>query len=519
MTSRKNPPPLAISHVAARRQAEDEVREGRLPTVHELLTGFPWPKGLIHDITTWSRSLLAEPELTDPDLREILQLISAAHSPGLLASAISELTRVEVETSATDADLGRQLADGIVRCRVYLAAMGKGGRIELVRHLIQRGPNSYAEAEEFAFALGLLASRYTVGFEDPSHVLLVGQAALNRLASMVNQADAAGDLLDAPIETELPPADEDAIADALADVAEDRAEFRGSRFRHAPSVLVVPAAPANPAGARKDLWRSFEGIAGRQLPLAGRVDPIGQQIELAVRFPHAREAISTILRDLSSAETPWIRPTLLIGSPGCGKTSLARAIAEVIGLPSTIYACGGAADSSAMGTSAQWHSARPSVALDLIRSSGIANPLIVLDEVDKIDLDRRNGSLADALLGFLERGTAARYRDLALEIEVDLSHVSWIATANTLKDVPTPLRDRLRVITVPDPTWSHVGDLSRRILGDIAAERGLDERWIEDLAPDELDVLKSAWPGGSIRKLRRALEVLVDGRDALMGRA
>ena len=172
-----------------------------------------------------------------------------------------------------------------------------------------------------------------------------------------------------------------------------------------------------------------------------------------------------------------------------------------------------------MGTSAQWNSARPSVPLDLIRSSGKANPLIVLDEVDKTDTDRRNGALVDALLGFLERGTASRYRDLALEVEVDLSHVSWIATANDLKSVPAPLRDRLRVVTVPDPTWSHVGDLSRRILDDIAAERGLDERWIEDLVPDEMEIVKAAWPGGSLRKLRRALEVLVDGRDQLMGRA
>ncbi|GLK74924.1 hypothetical protein GCM10008171_01770 [Methylopila jiangsuensis] len=522
MSSRKTPPQEAIQHAAARRRAEREILDGRLPRLDELLRGSPFRSGnLVIDMTTWAKTLLAEPEMLDGELRDVIHLISISTSPGLLVSAIEQLKRVEAETSATDPDLGRQLDDGVWRCRLYLCALGKGGRQDLIHNLIVRPAGSYTEGEYRAFAHGLMCRKYFMGFEHPGEVLREGQNALNRLAAQVNQLDRAMDILDAPIEEELDPThpDDDALSDAMMALAEDRAEVIRAAVRPQHVAVVVPAAPANATGARREIWRSFETIAGRALPLIDRGDPIAHQISLQLRFPHAAAAISKLLRDLPASPAAWIRPTLLIGSPGCGKTSLAWAVAETIGLPAVIYNAGGIADSSGMGTSAQWHSARPSVALDLVRSCAKANPLVVLDELDKIDTDRRNGSLADGLLGFLERGTAARYRDLALEVECDLSHVCWIATANRLEDVPAPLRDRMRVVQVPDPTWAHVGDLSRRILDEIASDRGLDERWIDDLAADELEILKSAWPGGSLRRLRRALEVMIDGRDRLMGRA
>ncbi|QZO00593.1 AAA family ATPase [Chenggangzhangella methanolivorans] len=312
------------------------------------------------------------------------------------------------------------------------------------------------------------------------------------------------------------------MTDLLDEVMEDRGEIVRApgglaRLRES-RVTGLQVVPKQPAGAGDRLWRPFAAIAGRRLPLVRRGDVAAHRRALVRRAPHAAAAIDVILRDLTASELAWIRPTLLVGPAGAGKTSLARSIAEVIGLPVTTYAAGGIADASMMGTSAQWSTSRPSVPLDLIRSSGVANPLVVLDEVEKSQASH-NGSLVDALLAFLEPSTARRYRDLALEIEVDLSRVSWIATANKLDDVPRPLLDRFRIIRVEEPTWAHVGDLARGILDDIAAERDLDRRWLDELAQDELQVLRRAWNGGSIRRLRRALEVLVDGRDMAMRRA
>jgi len=102
---------------------------------------------------------------------------------------------------------------------------------------------------------------------------------------------------------------------------------------------------------------------------------------------------------------------------------------------------------------------------------------------------------------------------------VDLSWVSWLLTANEVADVPAPLRDRCRVVEMPRPEWRHVGDLVRGILDDIASERDLDRRWIDELAGDELELVRKTWSSGSIRKLRRIVETIVDGRENFVGRA
>src|SRR5690606_8339771 len=108
--------------------------------------------------------------------------------------------------------------------------------------------------------------------------------------------------------------------------------------------------------------------------------------------------------------------------------------------------------------------------------------------------------------------------DLALEVEVDLSAVSHFATANSLEGIPDPLRDRMRVLQMPDPGWQHLGTLTRQILDRLAKERGLDPRWHEALAEDELDLVRTNWPGGSIRQLTTIVRAIVDGRSQIMGR-
>ena len=71
---------------------------------------------------------------------------------------------------------------------------------------------------------------------------------------------------------------------------------------------------------------------------------------------------------------------------------------------------------------------------------------------------------------------------------------------------------------MPEPTWEHLGVLSRQIVDRIAKERGVDSRWFAPLAEDELDLVRQAWPGGSLRQLTRIITTIVDGRDRLIGR-
>jgi hypothetical protein len=279
--------------------------------------------------------------------------------------------------------------------------------------------------------------------------------------------------------------------------------------------LVVVPTLGEPTGssARKEVLGQFKSIAGVALPVAGVEELVEPRRQLLARYPHFAIEIDLILRQ----RRPY--RLLLVGSPGCGKTSLARDLADALDLPSVVYPGGGAADSSFSGTSAQWTTSRPSIPLQTVLRSRTANPVVIIDEIDKADPGRNNGSFADALLTFLEPGSARRVLDPTLEVEVDLSAVSYIATANKIEDVPGPLRDRLRVIRMPDPSPAHATALIATMLDDLAVERGIDHRWLQPLAADELELVNKAWPGGSLRRLRRVVELLIDGRDQQMGRA
>jgi len=314
-------------------------------------------------------------------------------------------------------------------------------------------------------------------------------------------------------------------------VLEDRAEFpaqgepmsplerqRILRERAKGSMIVVPQLPDTGKTHKGEIYKSWSGIAGRPLPLVKRPDLVEARRQLVARGEHTSGVVDVMLRDLVPSEHVRFRPTILVGSPGAGKSALAMAIAEACGVPGRVISLAGASDSSVGGTSAQWHSARENVVLQLVREKKVANPLVVLDEVDKASASRHNGSAFDALLPLLERDQARRFVDPALEVECDLSAVSFVLTANDIDQVPAPLRDRCRVLKVPAPEWKHIGPIIDRIISDIADERGVGRQWYPPLAQDELELIKQAWTSGSLRHLRRAVEVVLDGRDTIMGR-
>ncbi len=119
----------------------------------------------------------------------------------------------------------------------------------------------------------------------------------------------------------------------------------------------------------------------------------------------------------------------------------------------------------------------------------------------------------DCLLGFLEPETASRYPDPALQTTLDLSAVSYVATANSADPVPPPLRDRFRIIAFPKPTADDLDALLPAVLADLAHERRLDPRWITPLDGEEHDAVADHWRGGSVRQLRRVVEVILRTRE------
>lgn len=298
---------------------------------------------------------------------------------------------------------------------------------------------------------------------------------------------------------------------AIAEAADDNWKNLPTPAGPTARVLTSPIATPKTA-ATKGLWTACEKIVNADLPLRTVYnDPTGT---LVAEWPHAADVIRRLLAGISFGDVVKIRPTLLVGAPGTGKTSLLQAIAALLDTPHFVFPCASSGDNSFGGTPARWHSSQLSTPGETIRQHGVANPIVILDELEKAGRHYENGSLVDALLPMLEAHTASQYYETALDAPINLSHVSFVATANSLS-IPAPLRDRFDVVRMPDPGPQHIGPLAERIVDDIRRKRGLVDGMIPPIAPDESDLLSRAWKGGSLRQLARIVEALVDNRDRL----
>jgi ATP-dependent Lon protease len=236
--------------------------------------------------------------------------------------------------------------------------------------------------------------------------------------------------------------------------------------------------------------------------------------KLLFEFPYAADVIDFALADLVGRATVRLRPLLIVGDPGGGKSRFARRLGEELGVNvwrTDASQCDGAVFA---GTSRRWHSAEPCHPFLAVVQGKIADPIILIDELDKAASRSDYGRLWDALLGFLEMETSTRYPDPALQTNLDLSQVSYVATANRLDPLPSPIRDRFRVVTFPKPAAEDLDALLPAVLADLARERGLDRYWLPPLGGMEREAVGQLWRGGSVRRLHRIVEAVLRERDA-----
>ncbi len=166
-------------------------------------------------------------------------------------------------------------------------------------------------------------------------------------------------------------------------------------------------------------------------------------------------------------------PILLVGPPGIGKTEWAADFAGLLGLPFDTFSFAGASSSVEYISSLSrwWKKPKPSRILSFVAACGVANPLFLLDEIDKQNTEDRYGTAQQALLSYLDRNASYMYDDF-LEGHIDVTSLNMIATANNLLKIDEPLRSRFEVIETPRPKPEHASPIFARMHKRFVKEMG-----------------------------------------------
>src|SRR5688572_24732615 len=219
---------------------------------------------------------------------------------------------------------------------------------------------------------------------------------------------------------------------------------------------------------------------------------------LTEELPNFADVLADIRKHLAlcigSSDSIELPPMLLLGAPGIGKTHFARKVAALLGtgfgfVPMSSLTAGWVLS----GASSQWKNAKPGKVFDTFVNGDYANPLIVVDEIDKASADGQYDPLG-ALYELLETETATRFVDEFVELPIDTSGAVWLATANEVGRIPAPLLSRLSVYEIKPPDAEGAARIARTIYSEIRGAHDWGKQFPETLSEPALDKLASLPP-------------------------
>ncbi len=296
------------------------------------------------------------------------------------------------------------------------------------------------------------------------------------------------------------------VSNELVTMAHSRASIPIARMRHLYKVDEVDRKlhklpPKEHEGLRSTYERMLE-----KGPERFQVKPSGLPVmdHLYCDLPNFSEVLDDIRRQLAlcedSRDALEITPLLLLGPPGIGKTHFARALSILLGTGMGFMSMSSMTAGWVLsGASSQWKGARPGKVFETLVDGQYANPVMVVDEIDKAGGEHAYDPLG-ALYSLLEHDTAGHFTDEYAEVPIDASQVIWVATANDARSIPDPILNRMNVYEIEAPDHEAARQIARKLYGSIRADHDWGTRFEAEPRTEVLECMSEMAP----REMRRA---------------
>jgi ATP-dependent Lon protease len=262
--------------------------------------------------------------------------------------------------------------------------------------------------------------------------------------------------------------------------------------------------PASASEALRALYEKMLRLGGQRF--AVKPSGLPEMQALYEELPNFGEVLEHIRRQLAlcvdSADDVELQPILLLGGPGIGKTHFARRVSQLLGtgfgfVPMSSLTAGWVLS----GASSQWKNAKPGKVFETFLNGEYANPVMVVDELDKASADGQYDPLG-ALYELLESQTAMRFVDEFAEIPIDASGAVWFATANDAARIPEPLLNRMNVYEIQPPDADGSARIAGSLYREIRESHDWGRRFPEQPSGSVIEKLALLTP----REMRRAVQ-------------